>query len=260
MSSAGTNSTGSSNGPALASSLTSSVSALILTFTYPVGNQLFDLVNKDVSALTFLKLKQTGYEDIKEMDGFPLGPDGEFTLETFRAIFTWVPYELDAEIMQKFELFATGMDDSDIAFVLRTTPYRPRVEMILRRQFANLRKAKQDLHTMDYDDIMSRVMGFEDVLRLYANDPVWLVNLARRPWDPTDIEIVRKVFLAHGFSPDVWKMIRFCPQDDVPAYLDVIQQFNNVPFAFIEHLRTELRLEPKKIWAYLKANVYNPTL
>jgi len=185
-------------------------------------------------------------ELLQEWDGFPLGPDDDFTLDTYRTIFTWVPYELDADLLQRFELFSTTMDELDIAFMLKTTPPRPRVIQILKRQYMFLTERK-----------VGAVFRFEDILKEHANDAPWLVNLARRQWDPTDLISVKEIFLAHSFLETVWHLIRFCPQGQVSEYLDAIKRFNNVPFAFMEHLRVERSMTPAQMTHYIESNVKN---
>lgn len=196
-----------------------------------------------------MKRMTVGLGQLEEWEGFPLAADGTFTLDTYRAIFTWIPYELDAEILQKFELFSTDLTEMDIAFMLKTTPFRPRVQQILKRQYMFLTERK-----------VGAVLRFEDILREHANDVPWLVELARRHWDPTDLSLVREVFLAHGFSDTVWRLIRFTPQEQVEEYLATIRRFNNVPFAFLEHLRVERGMSPKQIVQYVEENISNPQI
>lgn len=189
--------------------------------------------------------------------GLPIGAkssgvdslDSVMTLDVFRNLFTWVPFELDHEIMQKFELFAQNMDATDIAFIFQTTPNRYQVRQILKLRYSTLMKRHNEK------------LSFEIILQDHKHDAQWLVLLSRRHWDPSDLAIIRETFLKeHPFDEQVWRNIRFCPQEEVAAYLEAIQELDNVPFAYLEHLRVEKNIQPSKMIMYVKENVAHPTL
>lgn len=150
---------------------------------------------------------------------------------------------MDAEVVRKLELFAATMDEIDVAFMLKTTPARIQIETILK---------------MRYGTITGKVverLSFGDILQRHKDDAEWLVLIARRHWDPQDLQPIKEAFLKLGFSELVWRMIRFTPQEQVRPYLDVVKKYDNVPFAFLEKLRVEAGLPAGQMADYIESHV-----
>lgn len=176
-----------------------------------------------------------------------------FTLDAYRLLFTWTNVNFEADVMQSFERFLNKLGDPELVFLKNSIPTaRPVISNLLNQNYARIHPGHKE------------IPPFQDIIKTFLA-PIDVVKHARQPYDHQHIAMLKPRFIttlgfAHPSADDIWKMVRFWPDNDVWQYLFLLRVYSNVPFGWMEWARTVKGIRLADMDRYIQANVTKPTL